>query len=142
MKDKLINYYMDLARRTAQLSYARRMKVGCVIVRDNNIISFGYNGTPPGEDNNCEIEVDGELVTKPNVIHAEQNAKRKLEESGQTAEGSSIFLTLSPCIDCAGLIINSGINEVYYEQIYRSVAGLNFLKANGISCIQVGFNNR
>ena len=103
--------YMRIALITAERSYARRLKVGCVIVKNHSIISFGWNGMPTGYDNCCEMEVNGELVTRPEVQHAELNAIAKLAENGYSSKGASIFITHSPCIHCALLIQKCGITE-------------------------------
>ena len=136
IKNKFIQFYKEVARSTSHLSYARRTKVGAIIVKDDRIISYGYNGTPAGEDNNCEyLHSNGyDLVTKDCVIHAEDNALRKLE--GEDLTNASIFITLAPCINCAKLIINSGITNLYYEEIYRSLDGLHHLEKNSAIIIQ------
>jgi dCMP deaminase len=142
MKAKFIDFYLDAATKAATLSHARRLKVGAVLVQKDSIISYGYNGTPAGFDNNCEDPVfseeldingkrvvvnTGNLATKPEVIHAEMNAIGKAAEDGYKCGGASMFLTHAPCIECAKLIWRSGINEVYYRDTYRSNAGLEFL---------------
>jgi len=138
MKPRMINYYMEVAELTAKLSRAQRLQVGCVIVRDDNIISFGWNGTPPGWDNNCEDTIwhsNGErsLKTRPEVIHAEANALIKLAKSSMSSLGATIFLTHAPCVDCAKLISSAGINEVFYRAKYRNTDGIDFLKRSKIS---------
>ena len=119
MKQKFIDAYMDVAERFAQLSSAKRLQVGAIVVKDDRIISIGYNGMPSGWDNCCEYEVMGdlgshekELKTKPEVLHAESNAIAKLAKSPESGEGATIFVTHSPCIDCAKLIYQSGIATV------------------------------
>ncbi len=124
--------YMDIALLTAQRSYAQRLKVGCVIVKNHSIISFGWNGMPTGYDNCCEELVDGKLVTKPEVQHAELNAIAKLAQNGYSSNGASIFISHSPCIHCALLIQKCGIKEVYYHELYRDDLGLQFLRRAGI----------
>ena len=119
--------YMRIALITAERSYARRLKVGCVIVKNHSIISFGWNGMPTGYDNCCEMEVNGELVTRPEVQHAELNAIAKLAENGYSSKGASIFITHSPCIHCALLIQKCGITDVYYHELYRSGDGASTL---------------
>jgi len=124
---------MDVAARFAQLSSAVRLQVGAIVVKDDRIISIGYNGMPGGWDNNCEDTVfqqDGTsaLKTKPEVLHAESNAIAKLARCGESGEDSSIFVTHSPCLDCAKLIYQSGIKQVYYKHDYRSSDGVDFLK--------------
>lgn len=128
---------MDWAKRLSELSYARRLQVGAVIVRDDTVISYGYNGMPAGWDNNCEDTVwksDGsrELKTKPEVLHAESNAIAKLARSTNSGHGAAMFVTHGPCIECAKLIYQSGIRAVYYQQSYRDNSGIEFLKRSGV----------
>lgn len=128
---------MDWARRAAELSHARRLHVGAVIVKDDTVISYGYNGMPAGWDNNCEDEVfqqDGVtgLKTKPEVLHAESNAIAKLAKSHNSGNAADIFVTHAPCIECAKLIYQSGICRVYYGQAYRDELGIKFLEKSGI----------
>ena len=142
MKQKHIDAYMDVAKRFAQLSTAKRLQVGSIIVKDDRIISIGYNGTPAGWDNNCEYWVeDGDLgsgwKTKPEVIHAEANAIAKLAKSSESGEGSTMFLTHSPCMDCAKQIFTAGIKKVYFGNNYRSDDGINFLKKCNIDVEKV-----
>jgi len=132
MKEKFINFFMRVAEETATLSYASRLKVGAVIVKDKNIISFGYNGTPEGFDNSCEEKINEngtsyQLVTKKEVIHAEANAITKLARQGGRGEGSTLFITHAPCIECSKLIIQSGIKSVFYKSPYRLEDGINLL---------------
>lgn len=133
MKQKWIDAFMDTAERFAQLSSAKRLQVGAVVVKDNRITSIGYNGTPAGWDNNCEFRYVNpqshiaEDVTKPEVIHAEANAISKLAKSTESGEGASIFVTHAPCVECAKLIYGAGIKHVYYRNSYRNEDGLNFL---------------
>ena len=134
-KDK--EMYMQIALLTAQRSYAQRLKVGCVIVKNHSIISFGWNGMPTGYDNCCEMEVDGKLVTRPEVQHAELNAIAKLAENGYSSKGASIFISHSPCIHCSLLIQKCGITHVYYHEAYRDDTGINFLKKAGIHVEQL-----
>ena len=129
--------YMDIALLTAKRSYAQRLKVGCVIVKNHSIISFGWNGMPTGYDNCCEIEVDGKLVTRPEVQHAELNAIAKLAENGYSSKGAAIFISHSPCIHCSLLIQKCGITHVYYHEKYRDDAGICFLKKAGIHVEQL-----
>jgi len=147
VKDKHIKAYMNTAYNFAVCSTATRLKVGCIIVNDNRIISIGYNGTPSGWDNTCEelsMWVNGRLVpeatsvTKPEVLHAETNAIAKLARTGGGGEGSTLFVTHAPCLECAKLIFQSGINSVYYGEKYRSFEGLEFLKQCNIPCHNVG----
>jgi len=140
MKEKWVDAYMDVAERFAQLSSARRLKVGAVVVKDNRIISIGYNGTPAGWDNNCEFEVTSTfdadaptvLKTKDEVIHAEANAISKLARSNDGGDGAYLFCTHAPCIECAKLIYGAGIKKVFYRDIYKNEHGLNFLTKSGI----------
>lgn len=129
-------YFMRIAEETAQLSYAVRLKVGAIIVKDRRVISIGYNGTPAGWDNCCEIEVDGKLVTKPEVLHAETNALAKLARSHESGEEATLFITHAPCIECAKLIHQSGIKEVYYKHEYRSTDGIEFLRKCNIAVLE------
>jgi dCMP deaminase len=144
MKQKFIDAYMKTAETFAELSSARRLHVGAIIVKDDRIISIGYNGMPSGWDNNCEEEkvvaiVDGvpqkvirELVTKPEVLHAETNAIAKLAKSTESGNGATIFITHAPCLDCAKLVFQSGINSVYYRNSYRNDSGIEFLEKAGV----------
>jgi dCMP deaminase len=125
MKQKWIDAFMDTAERFAQLSSAKRLQVGAVVVQDNRIVSIGYNGMPSGWTNECEND-DGK--TKDEVIHAEANAILKLARDGERGTGASLFCTHAPCIQCAKLIYGAGINSVYYRNTYRDEHGLNFLK--------------
>ena len=139
MKQKWIDAFMDTAERFAQLSSAKRLQVGAVVVKDNRIISIGYNGMPSGWDNICEevIEVheDGGVVTKTKdeVIHAEANAISKLAKSGDSGDGADLFCTHAPCIHCAKIIYGAGVRKVYYRNSYRDEVGLQFLERCGIS---------
>lgn len=151
MKQKFIDAYMDVAKRFAQLSTAKRLQVGSIIVKDDRIISIGYNGMPAGWDNNCEYEVEilksefcrgtwlektGEFKTKPEVIHAEANAIAKLAKCTESGKDSTMFLTHSPCIQCAKQIYTAGINRVYYDQSYKDVDGIEFLNKCGVEVLQ------
>ena len=131
--------YMRIAQIAAERSYAKRLKVGCVIVKNHSIISFGWNGMPTGYDNCCEMEVDGKLVTRPEVQHAELNAIAKLAENGYSSKDAAIFITHSPCIHCALLIQKCGISQVFYHELYRSREGLDFLERAGIKVTQLYF---
>lgn len=156
MKEKYVKLYMTMAKEVAKLSYATRLKVGSVIVKDDRMISLGYNGTPSGWDNNCEervwmpegcLHLDHEyplveysdygegiiigrykLKTKPEVLHSEANAISKLAASNDSGTGASIFITHAPCLSCAKLIYGSGITTVYYEEEYRDTSGIEFLE--------------
>lgn len=128
---------MDWARRAAELSHARRLHVGAVIVKDDTVISYGYNGMPAGWDNNCEDDVyqqDGTvgLKTKPEVLHAESNAISKLARSQNSGAQADIFITHAPCLECAKLIYQSGIRRVYFGENYRDHSGIEFLQKSGI----------
>lgn len=151
MKEKFIKLYMDWARRVSELSYARRLQVGAVIVKDDCVISYGYNGMPAGWDNNCEYEdigfsdaIFGEpqtlinkgLKTKQEVLHAESNAISKLAKSTNSGLGSTMFITHSPCLECAKLIYQSGITTVYYNTDYRSTDGITFLERSGVRVVR------
>ena len=137
MKPKLIDAYMKTAETFANLSTARRLHVGAIIVKDDRIISIGYNGMPSGWDNNCENYVYDDnghisLKTKPEVLHAETNAIAKLAKSTESGFGATLFITHAPCLDCAKLVYQSGINSVYYRNTYRSEDGLHFLEKAGV----------
>lgn len=143
MNSRMKTFYMQLAKECSKMSRARRLQVGAVIVKNNNIISFSWNGMPAGWDNNCENEEflkSGELilVTKPEVLHAERNAIDKLAKYGGTGgENSTLFSTHAPCIECAKSIYGAGIKEVYYGEEYRSLDGLQFLKLSHINVIKL-----
>ena len=131
------------------MSHARRQQVGAVIVKDDTVISYGYNGMPAGWDNNCEDEIvvaviDGvpqreikELKTKPEVLHAESNAIAKLARSQNSGLGATLFVTHSPCLDCAKLIYQSGIRHVLYRNTYRDTNGLEFLSKSNVEVNKV-----
>lgn len=174
MKTKFKELYKDIAKRVAELSYAKRLKVGAIVVKDDRIISMGYNGMPAGWDNNCEDKVydkgsggwlspeeffeeypyeeDVELIdidegvhkvkaryklkTKPEVLHAESNALAKLAKSNDSGDGADLFVTHSPCLQCAKLIFQSGISRVFYSENYRDDAGIKFLKQSGVEVIK------
>ena len=123
---------MRAAHLYAELSHARRLKVGALVVKDDRIISIGYNGMPAGWDNNCEYEVNNELKTRPEVLHAETNAIAKLARSSESGLDADLFVTHSPCLDCAKIIFQSGIRRVYYATDYRDDSGITFLKNSGI----------
>jgi dCMP deaminase len=139
----MLQAHLDVAQRYSQLSQARRLKVGAVIVKDDRIISIGYNGTPPGWDNNCEdyhgLDLKGNptLVTKPEVLHAEENAIGKLARSHESGDGATMFLTHAPCAQCAKLILVSGIRQVFYRDTYRDDSGVQFLIKGGIDVQQL-----
>lgn len=155
--------YMQVAYQFAKLSYAERRKVGCVIVKDKQVISFGYNGTPHGFENECECHVKMDpdasvwldietieeewpltdqggrykLTTKREVLHAESNAIMKVAKSTMSCDGAELYTTTCPCFDCAKLIIQSGIKKVYYTEDYRDMSGVELLKTAGIDVEQV-----
>jgi len=155
--------YMQIAYQISKLSYAERRKVGCVIVKDEQIVSFGYNGTPHKFDNTCEtiVYMDGDaggwldpeeveeiwpyenetgrfkLVSKHEVLHAESNALMKLAKTTMSSKDSVLFTTTSPCFDCAKLIIQSGVKEVFYCEAYRDMTGIALLERAGIPANQV-----
>jgi dCMP deaminase len=133
MKNKFKVAHMKAAEVYSQLSYARRLQVGCVIVKDNTIIGIGYNGMPSGWENDCEYaeyfdDGDSMMRTKPEVLHAETNAIAKVAKSTNSTDGADLFVTHAPCLDCAKLIHQSGIKRVFYRDTYRSDQGLKFLK--------------
>jgi dCMP deaminase len=170
MKEKFKQAYMDVAKRFAELSYAKRLHVGAIVVKDDRIVSIGYNGMPAGWDNDCEdkdfmsgdaggwlspdeieerwpfVETSDEddsyigryrLKTKPEVLHAESNAISKLARSSESGAGADLFVTHSPCLDCAKLIYQSGIKRVFFSNAYRSTEGIEFLKKSGIEVEQL-----
>lgn len=165
MKPKYIHAHMRTAENYARLSTARRLQVGAILVKDDRIISIGYNGMPAGWDNNCEdtmfvpedrardydtmvaegytFGVDKDTagwvktVTKPQVLHAEANAIAKVARSPESAEGAVLFVTHSPCMECAKLVYQSGIRQVFWGRQYRSDDGLNFLRQAGVTVTQV-----
>lgn len=142
MKEKFKRAYMQTAQTFAELSSAQRLHVGAIIVKDDRIISIGYNGMPAGWSNVCEdVYEDGTLKTKPEVLHAESNAIAKLARSNESGDGASIFITHAPCIECAKLIYQSGITNVYFAEKYREDAGLNFLATSGINIEQLPFQD-
>jgi dCMP deaminase len=157
MKTKLKQAYMKTAETFAELSHAKRLHVGAIVVKDDRIISIGYNGMPAGWDNNCEDRVyanewsidnnhwdyqeeDGtvyNLKTKPEVLHAETNAIAKLARSSDSGLGADMFITHAPCLDCAKLIYQSGIKRVWYGAQYRDSTGTEFLRKSGIEVEQL-----
>lgn len=129
--------YMRMAVIWAENSYCKRRQVGALIVKDKMIISDGYNGTPVGFENVCEDE-DG--ITKPYVLHAEANAITKIARSGNSSEGATMYVTASPCIECAKLIIQAGIKRVVYVEKYRLEDGLDLLRRAGVELVYVNLN--
>lgn len=159
MKQKFVDAYMKTAEVFAELSSARRLHVGAIVVKDDRIISIGYNGMPSGWDNNCEntettydvrdtynssgwqyddtTKQYSRLVTKPEVLHAETNAIAKLAKSTESGDNATMFITHAPCMDCAKLIYQSGITSVYFRAAYRDDSGLNFLKTAKVNVQQL-----
>ena len=127
--------YLEMARIWAKNSYCQRRQVGALVVKQGMIISDGYNGTPSGFENICEDETG---VTKPYVLHAEANAITKLARSNNNSEGATIYITASPCIECAKLIIQSGIKRVVYGEKYRLMDGIELLERAGIEVVYLG----
>jgi dCMP deaminase len=126
---KFDKHYLEMAAIWAKNSYCKRRQVGALLVKDRMIISDGFNGTPAGFENQCEDEND---VTKPYVLHAEANAITKVAKSGNSSEGATLYITTSPCIECAKLIIQSGIERVVYSEEYRKSEGIELLKRANI----------
>ena len=142
MKDKFISAYMDVAERFAKLSSAKRLQVGAIVVKDDRIISIGYNGMPAGWDNDCEdyIQLSDDTLTtktKPEVIHAEANAIAKLAKGNESGDGSTMFLTHAPCIDCAKQVYTTGIKKVYYRNSYKNTQGVDFLEKCGVEVVNI-----
>ena len=133
MKEKFVKAHLKAAEVYAQLSSAKRLQVGCVIVKDNTIIGIGYNGMPSGWDNNCEELIEqhedgGQILkTRPEVLHAETNAIAKVARSTNSTDGADMICTHAPCLDCAKLIHQAGIKRFYFRSHYRSEEGLKFL---------------
>ena len=134
-QNKFDQRYLEMARIWAQNSYCQRRQVGALVVKDGMIISDGYNGTPSGFENVCEEDNSG---TKPYVLHAEANAITKLARSSNNSEGATIYITASPCIECAKLIIQSGIKRVVYGEKYRLTDGVDLLERAGIEVVYLG----
>ena len=126
--------YLRMARIWAENSYCQRRKVGAILVKDQMIISDGYNGTPAGFENICEDEGG---VTNPYVLHAEADAITKVARSSNSSEGSTLYITASPCLECSKLIIQAGIKRVVYNDLYRIQDGLDVLKRAGVECIHI-----
>lgn len=134
-QERLDHLYMDIAERIAQMSYGRRLKVGAVLTKEDNIISYGWNGTPAGTDNNCEIEHDdGTLTTKSDVLHAEANAVLKLVSSDGaiSSREATLYTTYSPCFECAKMIKQAKIKRVVFREQYRDTSGIDFLRKRGV----------
>lgn len=169
MKSKYINAHIKVAEIYSQLSSAKRLQVGAIVVKDNRVVSIGYNGTPAGWDNDCEdkewmdpdaggwlspneiaerwphVEYKEEAKeeyryrwkTKPEVLHAETNAIAKLASSNESGRDAYMFITHAPCLDCAKLIYQTGISNVYYRNSYRNTDGVEFLKKSGVNIEQI-----
>lgn len=137
MEDKqllLDRRYLRMAAIWAENSYCERRKVGAIIVKDKMIISDGYNGTPAGFENVCE---DDDGHTKPYVLHAEANAITKVARSNNSSEGATLYVTASPCLECAKLIIQAGIRRVVFNEYYRLADGIDLMRRAGIECIHI-----
>lgn len=130
--------YLQMAGIWAQNSYCKRRQVGALIVKDKMIISDGYNGTPSGFENQCEDETG---ATKVYVLHAEANAITKVAKSGNSSDGATLYVTASPCVECAKLIIQSGIRRVVYRDAYRITDGIDLLRRAGIEVEQIALEN-
>lgn len=140
MNPKFHNLYMGMAQLAADCSTAVRLKVGSVVVKDHRVLSIGYNGMPAGWDNECEYQEflpDGSdsLITKPEVLHAEENAIVKMARDGASSYGATMYCTHAPCMQCAKLIYGSGIKQLVYKTEYRDNNGINFLKTSGVEVI-------
>lgn len=133
MQDRISYHemYMSIVDIISKRSLANRAKQGAILIKNNSIISYGYNGTPSGFDNNCEDENN---VTKPEVLHAESNCLMKIACSTNSSEGSIMYITMSPCLECAKLIIQAKVKEVYYREPYRDMSGIKLLFKAGIKC--------
>lgn len=131
-QDQFDRRYLEMARIWAKNSYCKRLQVGALIVKDRMIISDGYNGTPEGFENVCE---DDENRTKPYVLHAEANAITKVAKSNNSSDGATLYITTSPCLECAKLIIQSGIRRVVFCDNYRSEDGIKLLKRANIETL-------
>lgn len=126
--------YLRMSRIWAENSYCQRRKVGAIVVKNSMIISDGFNGTPSGFENICEDE-DGQ--TKPYVLHAEANAISKVARSNNSSDGSTLYVTASPCLECAKLIIQAGIKRVVFNELYRLSAGIELLQRAGVECVHI-----
>jgi len=133
LKPKEIKAHMTAAYAYAELSYCDRRQVGCVMVKDGSIVAIGYNGTPPGDENVCE-GCDGK--TKSSVVHAEENALRKLTRRAESSIGCHVFVTTAPCIHCAEKLIAAGVASVYFDQVYNNDDGIRYLQDRGYRVTQ------
>lgn len=146
-QDQVDIAYIKMASTWAELSHATRKKVGALLVKNNTIIADGYNGTPSGFENECELAIsneDGsfkEYQTKWYVLHAESNALAKVAKSTQSSEGSTLYITYSPCRDCSKLILQAGIKRVVYLEEYRDISGLDFLRRAGVEVKKIILEN-
>ena len=136
--NKFDERYLEMAQVWAKNSYCKRRQVGALIVKDRMIISDGYNGTPSGFENVCE---DENGITKPYVLHAEANAISKVAKSGNSSEGATLYVTASPCMECAKLIIQAGIKRVVYMDEYRLLDGIELLRRDGIEYVHLEKEN-
>lgn len=134
-KEALHRRYLRMAAIWAENSYCQRRKVGAIIVKDKMIISDGYNGTPAGFENICEDDATG--LTKPYVLHAEANAITKVARSNNSSDGATLYVTASPCLECAKLIIQAGIKRVVFSELYRITDGLELLNRAGVDCVHL-----
>lgn len=133
-QDLLDRRYLRMAAIWAENSYCQRRKVGAIIVKNQMIISDGYNGTPAGFENVCE---DENGVTKPYVLHAEANAITKVARSNNSSDGATLYVTASPCVECSKLIIQAGIRRVVFHELYRLTDGIDLLKRAGVECVHI-----
>lgn len=133
-QETLDRRYLRMATIWAENSYCQRRKVGAIIVKGQMIISDGYNGTPSGFENICEDESG---ITKPYVLHAEANAITKVARSNNSSDGATLYVTASPCLECAKLIIQAGITRVVYNELYRITDGIELIKRSGIECVHI-----
>lgn len=133
-QETLDKRYLRMASIWAENSYCQRRKVGAIIVKNQMIISDGYNGTPAGFENICE---DSEGVTKPYVLHAEANAITKVARSNNSSDNATLYVTASPCVECAKLIIQAGIKRVVFNELYRVTDGLDLLSRAGVECVHI-----
>lgn len=140
MNEYYVKMYMEIARVISKYSRAERLKVGSIIVKDDRIITIGINGTPEKwETNICEdVLPDGSLITKDEVIHAEMNALAKLAKSPESGDNTTMFITHAPCLQCAKGIYSAGISMIYYDQEYKSITGIDFLKKLNVNVIKFG----
>ncbi len=134
--NKWDNYFINVAYETAKLSYATRLKVGAVAVIDRRIICCGFNGTAPGRENSCEIN----NLTKDETLHAEQNLISFAAREGIKLKSAVVYLTHSPCLKCASMLLSAGISGVYYAEKYRSQEGVEYLLDSGIDVIELIYN--